>query len=153
MDMGKFVLTSNNYGENIAEIIKTKRIEKGLTQRDIAIALNVTEPTVSRWESGKIESMRGDKLMKLVEILSIDLSMEVPGQNDTKMTKDESLIKAVAQTYSSLQEVLNIMELNKGEKSLMITDAEEKYLIRSFRNLTTENKKILIRIANIFMQD
>lgn len=33
--------------------LKAARINKGLTQNDVAIALNVTKKTVGAWENGK----------------------------------------------------------------------------------------------------
>ncbi|HHX69578.1 MAG: helix-turn-helix transcriptional regulator [Miniphocaeibacter sp.] len=36
----------------INEIIKTKRIEKGLTQEQVANILNISTPAVNKWESG-----------------------------------------------------------------------------------------------------
>lgn len=56
----------------IGELLKNKRFEKGLTQRDVAKAVKVSEGTVSRWESGKIGNMRRDKIQALSTTLSID---------------------------------------------------------------------------------
>ncbi len=39
----------------ISENIKNLRIEKGLTQKDLAVALNVSYKTISHWESGYTE--------------------------------------------------------------------------------------------------
>lgn len=57
---------------DIGALLKEKRIEKGLTQKDVAAAVGVSEGTVSRWESGKIENMRRDKINALANYLSID---------------------------------------------------------------------------------
>ena len=35
------------------EFIKSLRIEKGLTQKELAEALNCTDKAISRWETGK----------------------------------------------------------------------------------------------------
>lgn len=39
---------------DIKEIIKNRRIELGLTLKEVATAVGVSEGTVSRWESGNI---------------------------------------------------------------------------------------------------
>ena len=44
------------------EIIKQRRIELGLTLKDIAKALKVAESTVSRYESSDIQNMGIDKI-------------------------------------------------------------------------------------------
>lgn len=49
---------TNNTGAKIKEL----RIKSGLTQREVANAVGVTEATVSRWESGDIGNMRRDKI-------------------------------------------------------------------------------------------
>lgn len=39
----------------IGKVIKTKRIEAGLTQKDLAKNLNITFQAVSRWEKDEAE--------------------------------------------------------------------------------------------------
>lgn len=60
--------------------IKSKRIRLGLTQKEVAQKVGVTEATVSRWESGEIANMRRDKIMKLSELLQLPPSviMDLP---------------------------------------------------------------------------
>lgn len=40
----------------------------GLTQRDLAAALGVTEHTVANWESGRVTSIRYANLVRLSEL-------------------------------------------------------------------------------------
>lgn len=47
------------------EVMRVRRLELGLTQREIADRVGVTEATVSRWESGDIRNMRRDKIQKI----------------------------------------------------------------------------------------
>ena len=47
------------------EVMRVRRLELGLTQREIADRVGVTEATVSRWESGDIRNMRRDKIAAL----------------------------------------------------------------------------------------
>ena len=53
------------------DIIKNRRLEIGLTMKQVADAVGVSEGTVSRWESGDIANMRRDKIALLSEILRI----------------------------------------------------------------------------------
>lgn len=56
-------------------LLKSRRKQLNLTQKDIAAFVGVSEATVSRWESGDIENMGRDKIAKLSKILKIS-----PGQ-------------------------------------------------------------------------
>ena len=42
---------------SINNLLKDKRKSKGLTQKEVAEAVGVSEGTVSRWESGEIANM------------------------------------------------------------------------------------------------
>lgn len=53
----------------VQEIIKTRRLELGLTLKDVAKALGVSEGTVSRYESGDIQNMGIDKIASLADVL------------------------------------------------------------------------------------
>ena len=55
----------------IGQMLRARRIELTLTQRQIANFVGVTEATVSRWESGDIDNMRRDKIASLAEVLRV----------------------------------------------------------------------------------
>lgn len=52
-------------------LIKQRRLELGLNQKDIADYVGVSEATVSRWESGEISNTRRDRIAKLAKILQV----------------------------------------------------------------------------------
>lgn len=54
-----------------SDIIKDRRIELGLTMKDVADYVGVSEGTVSRWESGNIANMKRSRIYKLAEALKI----------------------------------------------------------------------------------
>ncbi|MBQ9551574.1 MAG: response regulator [Clostridia bacterium] len=56
-----------------AEALRELRIEKGLTQRELAAILYVTRSTVARWESGK-RLPDAMMLTQLAEILDVDIN-------------------------------------------------------------------------------
>ena len=56
---------------DVATIIKERRIELGLTQKEVAVAVGVSEATVSRWEAGEIENMRRDRIFNLARVLAM----------------------------------------------------------------------------------
>lgn len=65
----------------LSTILKQRRKELGLTLAQIADAMNVTEATVQRWESGNIKTIRYEKIGKLAEILKVSPAL-LMGWND-----------------------------------------------------------------------
>lgn len=57
--------------ESIGELLRKRRNELSLTQRQVANQVGVTEATVSRWESGDIDNMRRDKIAGLANALKV----------------------------------------------------------------------------------
>lgn len=55
----------------VGELLKKRRAELSLTQRQVANQVGVTEATISRWESGDIDNMRRDKIASLANALSV----------------------------------------------------------------------------------
>lgn len=53
----------------VQDIIKARRLELGLTMKEVARALNVSEGTISRYESGEIQNMGIDKIESLSHVL------------------------------------------------------------------------------------
>lgn len=60
--------------DDISIILKNKRIEKNLTQKELAQKSNVSEKTIKNWEQGKRNPAlaRMDTIMQVCEILEID---------------------------------------------------------------------------------
>ena len=55
----------------IKDIIKNRRLELGLTMKELAAKIGVSESAVSRWESGNISNMKRDKVALLSRVLGI----------------------------------------------------------------------------------
>ena len=60
--------------DDISIILKKKRIEKNLTQKELAEKSNVSEKTIKNWEQGKRNPAlaRMNTIMQVCEILDID---------------------------------------------------------------------------------
>ena len=52
-------------------LLRERRQELGMTMKQVADAVGVSEATVSRWESGEIANMRRSRIVKLAAILSL----------------------------------------------------------------------------------
>lgn len=59
-----------------------RRIALGLTQKEVAESVGVTEATVSRWESGTIANMRRDKIKLLAKALDSTPNFIMTGEGD-----------------------------------------------------------------------
>ena len=89
----------------IQAIIKNRRNELGLTLKDVAKALGVSEGTVSRYESSDIQNMGIDKLVPLAKVLKCSpgyLMGWKDSPSDTVLS-DESL--RIARTYENADDM------------------------------------------------
>ena len=65
-------------GNNIGNIIKSRRLELNITLDEVGKAVGVSKSTVQRWESGQITNMRRDRIDALSKSLK-GLISSVPG--------------------------------------------------------------------------
>lgn len=55
----------------VKDLLQRRRQELGLTMKDVALYVGVSEGTVSRWESGDIAQMKRSRIVRLAECLKI----------------------------------------------------------------------------------
>lgn len=118
----------------IAELIKQKRLEKGLTLMDVAKYVGVSDAAVSKWEHGKIDNIRSDKLMKLSEILGISVI-------DLVLTEDERAARE-AQRQKDQKETEDIRDYLKDNPKL-------RMLLSASAKLNDDDLAQLCRIAEL----
>ena len=75
----------------IKDIIKSRRKDLNLTLADIAKSCNVSEATVSRWESGDIGDMKRSRIASLAKILNLSPSVIVGTVEDENMYKSSNI--------------------------------------------------------------
>ena len=76
------------------EVIKMRRLDLGLTQKEIADRCGVTEATVSRWESGDIKNMRRDNIAILAHVLDVPPSVLMDWEEyDAEMMERKKLAR------------------------------------------------------------
>lgn len=56
---------------DVGEFIKKRRLALNLTMENVADIVGVAKSTVAKWENGKIESMKTDKVKLLAEALKV----------------------------------------------------------------------------------
>ena len=82
------------------EILKSRRIELNLTQKEVADFVGVSEATLSRWETGEIKNLKRNRISALAKILQLSPSTIVgdmeddPAELPPKQTISENDIKA-----------------------------------------------------------
>lgn len=57
--------------KDLQNFLKQRRVEMGLTLKEVSQKVGVSEGTISRWESGDIENMRRDKIVAYAKALDI----------------------------------------------------------------------------------
>lgn len=100
---------------NANELIKQKRIELHLTQKEVANAVGVSEATVSRWESGNIANMGRDKIALLSKVLNISPSI-IAGYNEE--TSEENNFESLTDKQKKLFD--SIISLDDDKINLAI---------------------------------
>ena len=87
------------------EVIKARRLDLGMTQKEVADRCGVTEATVSRWESGDIKNMRRDKIAILAHVLDVPPSVLMDWEEfDAEMMERKKLAR-------ELRDLANVAEL------------------------------------------
>lgn len=102
--------------------LKKRRLELGLTLKNVADIVGVTESTVRKWEVGIIANMKKNKLEKLAYALqtTIPYILGLEDNEDKKTSKIinkyielENLVKSEKEKEDILEEILKNMELIK----------------------------------------
>ena len=86
----------------LQENIKNFRKERGLTQEELAIRLNVVRQTVSKWEKG-LSVPDADMLQRLAEILEVSVNQLLGEEREPERNRNE-----IAEQLSRINEQLAI---------------------------------------------
>ena len=109
--------------ESIGKIIKKNRLDLKLTLDDVAKAVGVSKSTVQRWESGKINNMRRDRIDLLSKILQVSplilLGNDSPTINTTPAElpeKSELKMTFYYKKFKSLRKDTGMSQLEVAQK-------------------------------------
>lgn len=86
----------------LSDTIQTLRKEKGYSQEEVAIRLNVVRQTVSKWEKG-LSVPDADMLMKIAELFEVPVSVLLGGKRDSNAETS-----SIAEQLSRINEQLAI---------------------------------------------
>ena len=112
---------------NIGKLIHDRRIELGLTMKELGERCEVSEATISRYESGNIKNMRRDVVAALSKALNISPKILMGwGQDEPEYYTDP-------ETARLAQEAAR--------------DPEFRILLDAKRDLSPEDMRIIIDLA------
>lgn len=92
------------------ENLKILRKNKGYSQEQLAVRLNVVRQTVSKWEKG-LSVPDAQMLMDIAEVFSVSVS-ELLGNDIEQETKADTL-EVIAQELAKLNELMAIEQKKK----------------------------------------
>lgn len=103
----------------LSENLKTIRKQKGLSQQEFAIKLNVVRQTISKWENG-LSVPDSDMLISISEILETPVSILL-GDNIEEVKEDDLKVIAEKLEVINLQLAQRMFRKQKLIKGLLIT--------------------------------
>ena len=130
------------------DIIKQKRIELGLTMKELANKVGVSEATISRWESGNIATMKQTKIALLAKVLGISPAILVSGElspnptiannsSNVELVKELDLNPVLKEFVETAKVKPKLVTL--GRLSLKSTDEELDTILRVTEAIINEN--------------
>lgn len=100
--------------KNIGSFIRKRRLELKLTMKQVAASCDVSESTVSRWETGEIDNIKRGSIYLLSKALYLPIETILGIESDKKIINAEVIIK-MNKLESKLLDC-TIEELNQIEK-------------------------------------
>lgn len=99
---------------SLAEKVKDLREKKGMNQKQLAEASNITQATISRIESGWVKELKSEALKRLAEALGVTVDYLV--DKTEKLTPDD-----IIRSDSTVQDMLSgYMKLNPDRRAQVI---------------------------------
>lgn len=114
------------------EVIRNKRIELGMTMKELADKIGVSEAAVSRWESGDIVNIRRDKIEKLSKALDVPPAVLMGWETKVSSKKDDGYYMD-PDTAALAQQIYE--------------DKELRALFDAARDISPEDMKTLYSVA------
>lgn len=108
----------------VRNIINSRRKELGLTMKQVADAVGVSEGTVSRWESGEIENIRKDKLPLLSRVLNVPIP-RLMGFGDYPFGVGKAIVDICSEKKISIEDLAKQARVDAGRIIDLVMDEYE----------------------------
>lgn len=99
-------------GDKFTTKLKMLRLEKGMTQGEIADELGISRGCLANYETGK-RSPDGDMLKKLAQVLNVSIDFLMTGSDVRSVTLNEEELKVYTKANEKLKEYGDIINLNE----------------------------------------
>ncbi len=96
--------------------LKTLRKNKGLSQEELSVKLNVVRQTISKWESG-LSVPDAEMLISISEVFETPVS-EILGENIEEKEKND--IKVISEKLEVINEQLSREQKKKRKRTIII---------------------------------
>lgn len=143
-DEEDYILTKKKVGKDIGDIIAKRRLEKGITQGDLADSIGVSEQTISNWENARVSMSWLQRSHTLCIALDVSLSDLFPVE---KSEKNASLLKKLISDMKSGMGLSPQQEHLK--KRLYITDKHPGSRIKEKRESLDMSQRDLARLIKV----
>ena len=102
-------------------IVRELRKKKGIQQKELALSIGVSQPTVSEWESNKTDPS-GERLKKLAEYFDVDelFILGYGTDNPSLYTPKSSKATEISETEQIVQQVLERLNPRPPETAALI---------------------------------
>lgn len=112
----------------IGERIKYSRKAAGMTQRDLAGLVNLSEGSVSKYEHGKVEDAATKKLAEFAKVLGVELTWLLGLGNENELRPpvkiDERIIDALQGNPVLCDFLLEIINLSEKQQEEIIATGQ-----------------------------
>lgn len=129
-------------------IVRELRKKKGIQQKELAIAIGVSQPTISDWESNKTDPS-GERLKKLAEYFAVD-ELFILGyglERPNLFIPENPKIAGVSETEQIVQYVLD--KLGQQTESDAPKTSEARLLAKGADKLPKEQREQLLAMARL----
>ena len=135
--------------EELKNLIESARVEKGISQRELAKLTGISRSTLNDLINGKIKKVDIDDLRKIAETLDMSLQklLKAAGYDEMSLYKSNKDLKEMIKTYEESQRELLEFDTEKRKK---VSDARQKlfYTIEHLQ-IMKDNKDSLYTIDKV----
>lgn len=93
--------------KNLGKRIETLRVNKGLTQKEVAEKLGIAASTYRDWEYGK--QIKGEPYLALSQVLQVSLTELITGNADLPTSKIMQELREIQRIVESIQKNVVLM--------------------------------------------
>ena len=148
---------------NFSQLLKSIRMEKGFSQKEIAEKLGVSQPSYAQYEPGK-RNPKAETIKKIADALGVsieeinpdlgNLSMEIVKKEIARQMKEiiDSTELSVTEKQQKITELENI-HLSIGERLHLNEEKQLKELGNTFVSLNQNGKELMLSFGNMLFKD